>query len=165
MTAKESPRLTTEPDAVQWPATHYVSIEKIGAFPTTAPEAWSNLHQQVPTIAQHNTITGYCSLYKMKDRLYRAGVALAAAPSSLPAGLRYEVFPGGKYARFVLTGPYSQLPEASGRVWRIVEETRLSLRDDYNIENYARNPNVTPADELIAEILFPLALTLRPLRK
>lgn len=155
--AKESLRLTSEPDTVQWPATHYVFVEKIGAFPTTAPEAWSTLHQLVPAITQHNTITGYCSLYKMKDQLYRAGVALAAPPSSLPAGLRYELFPGGKYARFVLTGPYSQLPEASGRVWQIVEETRLPLREDYNIENYVNDPNVTPADELITEILFPLA--------
>jgi effector-binding domain-containing protein len=147
--------LTEEPQLVSWPKTHYVFIEKIGAFQTNAPQAWQNLHTFVPRIAEHNQITGYTSLYKVGPMIYRAGVSLAAPPSSLPEGLDYTEFSGGKFSRFVLTGPYSDLGKASGRVMEIISETRLPLRDDYFIENYVTDPRITPEAELITEILVP----------
>jgi hypothetical protein len=55
----------------------------------------------------------------------------------------------------VLTGPYSLLPEACGRVFDIVSEKKIQLRDDYGIENYANDPRTTPEDQLITEILVP----------
>jgi len=149
--------LTLEPDSVTWPETHYVFIEKIGPFQTNAPQSWQELHKLTAAIAAHNTITGYFSLYSMPKQIYRAGVSLAAAPEDLPSGLQYELFPGGKYIRFVLTGPYSQLPEASGRVFGVVAEKKIPLRDDYNIENYVNDPGTTPEDKLITEIMFPTA--------
>ena len=148
-------QLTEKPEIVPWPATHYVFVEKIGPFPTTAPQAWQELHPQVPEISVHNQITGYMSLYKMGPKLYRAGVALEAKPESLPDGLKYEKFPGGKYSRFVLTGPYSNLGAATGRVFQIVSETKIQLRDDYCIENYVNDPRTTPEEQLVTEILVP----------
>jgi predicted transcriptional regulator YdeE len=103
-------RLTEEPEVVNWPETHYVFIEKAGPFQNTAPQAWQQLHSLVPKLLEQNKITGYMSLYKVASQIYRAGLALAAAPGDLPEGLSYEKFPGGKYSRFVLTGPYSNLP-------------------------------------------------------
>jgi hypothetical protein len=76
--------LTEEPDIVNWPETHYVFIEKIGPFQTNAPQAWSELHPRVPEIAALNQITGYMSLYKAEQQLYRAGVAVAARPRTCP---------------------------------------------------------------------------------
>jgi DNA gyrase inhibitor GyrI len=73
----------------------------------------------------------------------------------LPAPLRYEEFAGGKYSRFVLRGPYSNLPMACGRVFEIVEKTKLQRRDDFCIEHYANDPKTTPEDQLITEILIP----------
>jgi AraC family transcriptional regulator len=70
--------------------------------------------------------------------------------------MAYENVAGGKYAKFVLTGPYSELPAASGRVWSIVAEKKLSVRDEYAIENYVNDPNVTPEDKLVTEILVPV---------
>lgn len=127
-------KLTQKPDILIWPETHYVFVEKIGPFQNNAVQAWHDLHQLVPRIAEHNEITGYMSLYKAGPKIYRAGVSLDAAPKDLPAGLTYTMFKGGKYSRFVLTGPYSDLPEASGRVFEIVSETKIQLRDDYCIE-------------------------------
>ena len=156
MTAeKQSIPLTQEPDIVHWPETHYVFVEKTGPFPVNAPQAWQQAHQLIPALAEHNTITGYISLYKMGPQIYRAGVALAAAPVNLPAGMAYEKFAGGKYARFVLTGPYANLGPASGMAQQLVVEKRIPLRDDYNIENYVNDPRVTPEDQLITEIMFP----------
>ena len=88
--------------------------------------------------------------------LYRAGVGLAAEPQNLPAGLQYAKFPGGKYARFTLTGPYNNLPEASGRVFDMIKDQKLPVRDDFNIENYVNDPRTTPASDLITQILIPI---------
>jgi hypothetical protein len=110
--------LTETPETVSWPETDYVFIERIGPFMETAPQAWASLHQLVPRISEHNKITRYMSLYKVVPKVYRAGVAVAGVPQHLPEGVRYENFPGGKYSRFVLTGAYSNLPAASGRVFR-----------------------------------------------
>lgn len=148
-------KLTQEPEIVTWPEIHYVFIEKIGPFQNTAPQAWQELHSGVPEISQNNKITGYTSLYKVGPKIYRAGVSLAAEPKNLPEGLTYTKFKGGKYSRFILTGPYSDLPEASGRVFEIVSEGKIQLRDDYCIENYMNDPRTTPEEQLVTEILIP----------
>ena len=153
---KRALNLTEKPETVSWPETHYAFIEKVGPFMETAPAAWGKLHELVPAIAEHNQITGYTSLYKVGPQIYRAGVSLAAAPQNLPAGLHYEKFHGGKYARFVLTGPYSGLPEASGRVFRMISEQQIHFRDDYFIENYLNDPRTTPAEQLVTHILVPV---------
>jgi effector-binding domain-containing protein len=150
-------KLTQEPEIVNWPEMHYVFIEKVGPFQNTAPQAWQDLHQLVPGISEHNKITGYTSLYKVGPKVYRAGVSLAAEPKNLNEKLSYEKFKGGKYSKFVLTGSYAQLPEASGRVFEIVAEKKIQVRDDYCIENYANDPRTTPEDQLLTEILIPTA--------
>ncbi len=147
--------LTEEPQVVIWPKTHYVFVEKVGPFQTNAPQAWQILHTFVGRIAEHNEITGYMSLYKVGPMIYRAGVSLAAHPAILPEDLAYMEFQGGKFSRFVLTGPYSNLGPASGRVMQIISETKLPLRDEFFIENYPNDPRTTPEAELITEILVP----------
>ena len=132
--------LTEEPEIVTWSQTHYVFVEKVGPFQETAPQAWQELHRLVPDLSAHNSVIAYFSLYKMGPGIYRAGVSTAAAPQNVPPGLRYELVPGGKYSRFVLTGPYSQLPQAPGRVFQIVGERKIPVRDAYYIENYVNDP-------------------------
>ena len=149
--------LTENPEDVNWPETHYVFIEKVGSFMNTAPQAWTEVHKSVPAIVEHNSITGYMSLYKVGPQVYRAGVAVAEPPANLPDGLQYEKFTGGKYSKFVLTGSYSQLPQASGRAFELAQEHKLPLRDGFNIENYVNDPRITPEDQLLTEILFPIA--------
>jgi DNA gyrase inhibitor GyrI len=75
----------------------------------------------------------------------------------LPPELKYEKFAGGQYSKFVLTGPYSVLPAATGRVWEIVSKNGIMVRPDFAIENYVNNPKETPEDKLITEILVPTA--------
>ena len=91
--------LTEEPEIVNWPEIHYVFVEKTGPFMNTAPQAWGEVHRNVPAIAEKNQITKYMSLYKTGPNIYRAGVAVAAPPVELPEGLQYEEFSGGKYSR------------------------------------------------------------------
>lgn len=149
--------LTETPEVVAWPETDYVFVERIGPFQFTAQQAWTSAHTFVDALAKQNKITGYMSLYKVGPKIYRAGFALEAAPVDLPAGLTHQKFNGGKYSRFVLTGPYTQLPEASGRVFEIVAEKGIKQRDDYCIEYYVNDPRITPEEKLITEILIPTA--------
>ena len=154
---KAALKLTQEPEIVTWPEMHYVFVEKVGPFQDTAQQAWQEVHQLVPGISEPNKITGYMSLYKVGPKVYRAGVSLAAEPKNLNEKLTYENFKGGKYSRFVLTGSYAQLPEASGRVFEIVVEKKIQMRDDFCIENYANDPRTTPEGQLRTEILIPTA--------
>jgi len=147
--------LTTEAEIVQWPETHYIYIEKIGPFTETAPATWNRLHELVPDIADHNKITGYTTLYKVGPQVYRAGLQLAALPKHIPDGMAYTKFKGGQYSKFVLTGAFSDLPEACGKVFGWVEKENVKMRDDFCIENYVTDPRETPANENIIEILIP----------
>jgi GyrI-like small molecule binding domain len=157
MAATKEVRLTERADKRDWPEMHYVFVERYGHIPQTAPPAWKELHRLVPEIEVYNQITGYMSLYRMEQNVYRAGVRLADKPRRLPRGMHYEKYAGGKFHRFVLTGPFSQLGPATGLAVERVREQKLALRDDFNIENYVTDPRVTPDDELITEILFPAA--------
>jgi predicted transcriptional regulator YdeE len=145
--------LTEEPETITWPETHYVFVEKTGPFQTYAPAAWGEAHKLLPALLEHNKVTQYISLYEVGPQLYRAGFAIDAPPVDLPAGLAYELFPGGKYSRFILTGPYTDLGAATSRVFEIVAEKGIEVREGFNIENYTSDPRVTPAEELKTEIL------------
>jgi effector-binding domain-containing protein len=147
--------LTETPEIVAWPETDYVFLEKIGPFQENAPQAWQSAHTFIEALSKRNKITGYMSLYKVAPKIYRAGFALEAPPVDLPKGLTHEKFKGGKYCRFVLTGPYSELPRASGRVFEIVAEKGIKQREDFCIEYYVNDPRTTPEEKLITEILIP----------
>jgi len=149
--------LTESGDIVQWPQTHYVFVEKTGPIPKSAPEAWQTAISLVPQLAEKSEIAWRMSLYKMNPDTYRAGFVVAEKPKKLPEGLKYELFGGGKYSRFVLTGPYSDLPAATKRVFEIVAQRGIVVRGDFCIESYVSDPRTTAEQELITEILIPTA--------
>ena len=160
--AKETPmtstmNLTAEPGAVDRPAMHYLFIEKTGHIPDIAAGTWHDAEKFAPALAATGQIRGACALYKCGPDVYRAGYIVAQPPESVPEGLTYEEVPAGKYLRFVLTGPYSQLPEATGRAFQIAAEKQVAPRDGFNIENYLTDPRTTPQEQSVTEILFPMA--------
>lgn len=150
-------KLIEQAEAIVWPDSHYLYIEKTGDIPTQAPLAWRELMPHFAEIVSTNRITGRMSLYKVSNQVYRAGVTLGATPNHLSQGLQYCVFHGGRYLRFVLSGPYSDLPAATQRVFHIVEERKIELRDDFWIENYVSDPTTSPAEEQVTQILVPVA--------
>jgi AraC family transcriptional regulator len=148
--------LTETPEIITWPPTHYVFVEKTGSIPKNAPLTWQEFRQHLSELKSNAKVIGFLSLYSMKDQVYRAGASVEVKPEKLPGNLRYELFPGGKYARFVLTGPYSDLGKATARVVEIVSEQKTALRSAFNIEHYVNDPAITPEDKLVTEILFPV---------
>lgn len=147
--------LNEHPEIVTWPEMHYVYVERVGPFMENAGAAWQQAHGLVAALSENNNITGYMALYKGAQKIYRAGFSIGGAPVKLPGGLNYENVKGGKYVRFELTGPYDQLPQASGRVWAIVAEKKIEVRDDFAIENYVNDPRSTPPEQLVTHIMIP----------
>lgn len=148
-------QLTNEPETVHWPESHFVFVERVGNIAQNAQQAWKAVEAYMPEVAAKNQIIGAAALYKTEAGIYRAGFLLAAAPADLPEGVQYEKLGSGKYVRLVLTGPYDQLPEATGRAFAIMAEKKVALRDDFNIEHYVTDPRTTPQEQSITEILFP----------
>ena len=147
--------LNEHPEIVTQPEMHYVYVERVGPFMENAGAAWQQAHALVPALRENNNITGYMALYKGVPKIYRAGFSIAEPPVKLPDALNYDNVKGGKYVRFELTGPYDQLPQASGRAWAIVEEKKIEVRDDFAIENYVNDPRVTPPEQLVTHIMIP----------
>jgi DNA gyrase inhibitor GyrI len=147
--------LTESGDIVQWPETHYVFVEKTGPIPKVAPEAWQVAISLAAQLAEKSQIAWRMSLYKTSPNTYRAGFVVLEKPKKLPEGLQYERFGGGKYSRYVLTGPYSDLPAATRRVFEIVAQRGMEMRSDFCIESYVSDPQTTAGDKLVTEILIP----------
>lgn len=148
--------LTEKPEAMDWPVTHFVFIEKIGSLQEAGKKAWDELLQHLNEISNDNVISGFMSLYKIEPQMiYRAGTIVDSKPEKLPPGLGYMKFEGGRYSRFVLTGPYSNIPEACERVASIIDKLKIKHREDFYIEHYLNDPRTTPEDQLITELLIP----------
>jgi predicted transcriptional regulator YdeE len=144
-------------EIVRWAPTHYVFVERVGPFNETVPKSWAEFHALVAGIRDKNKIEKYFAEYKVGLKaVYRAGVSLAEAPVDLPAGVRYELVPGGKYCQFTYVGPYTGLPIASGEVWSHVREKEIAVRDDFALEHYTNDPQTTPETELVTKILIPM---------
>jgi AraC family transcriptional regulator len=87
--------------------------------------------------------------------IYQAGVAVSSPPKAQMKGLQYRKIEGGKYARFLLVGPYAHIAPAFDHVFKTLAEKQVQLREEYCIENYLNDPKVTPEDQLKTEILVP----------
>lgn len=150
-------------EVVSRPVTHYVFLEKHGPFSEIAPPTWNEMFPLVfgsLDPSQISEFLGLSTIDKTKlgeeAMIYEAGVALAAEPAKLPKGLKYKKIKNGKYARFLLTGPYPQIWIAFSRIFKILAEKKVQLRQEFCIENYLNDPKVTPEAELKTELLIPV---------
>lgn len=154
--------LTTEFDSITRPLTHYVFLEKRGPFAEVAPPLWNELFPLLERIGQRDVreFLGLSGIDKSRPgedaMIYQAGVALAETPHQLPQGLQQRSIKSGKYARFLLTGPYTQIWPAFDRMFKTLAEKKVGLRPEYCIENYLNDPQVTPEDQLKTELLVPI---------
>jgi DNA gyrase inhibitor GyrI len=82
---------------------------------------------------------------------------MSALPEKLPKGLEHKKFKGGKYAKFILIGATHQVWDAFDKIFKLLAENKIKLRDGACIENYLSNPEIVPEDELVTELLVPIA--------
>jgi len=88
--------------------------------------------------------------------IYQAGVFLWETPAKVPQGLSLRTTHGGKFARFMLTGSYQQLPEAYPQIFSILEDRKISLSDEFCAEVYLNTPENAAEADLKTEILVPV---------
>lgn len=156
--------LTKNFEIVTRPTTHYVFLEKHGPFAEVAPPTWDEMHPLVASQVPQNDIKEFLGLSgidrsKMGEEgmIYQAGVAVSDPPTREMKGLHYRKIESGKYARFLLTGPYAHIAPAFDHVFKTLAEKKVQLREEFCIENYLNDPKVTPEDQLQTEILIPAA--------
>jgi AraC family transcriptional regulator len=155
--------LSAEFEPVSRPLTHYVFLEKRGPFAEVAPPLWNDLMPLLGKLDQQQVreYLGLSGIDRAKTgedtMIYQAGVALAQKPEKLPDGLHHRAIKAGKYARFLLTGPYSHIWMGFDRMFKTLSEKRVTLRPDFCIENYLNDPRVTPEDQLLTQLLVPIA--------
>jgi AraC family transcriptional regulator len=154
--------LTPEFESVTRPLTHYVFLEKRGPFAEVAPPLWNELMpflqgMDPQSIREFLGISGIDKTRSGEDAMiYQAGVALAREPANLPPALQSRTIKSGPYARFLLTGPYSQIWMAFDRIFKTLAEKKVELRPEFCIENYLNDPRTTPEDQLLTELLVPI---------
>lgn len=153
----EGMNLSVKPVTVRWSDKHYLFIEKKGPFQLTARQSWDELSELMPELTAQNKVLGAFSAYTGEpEKVYRAGVEVAAKPKKTPTGMQYERFRGGRYAKFTLTGSYRHLPAASEKAETYLENNKTTIRDSYYLENYVSNPKETAEEKLVTEILIPI---------
>jgi AraC family transcriptional regulator len=155
--------LTPDFETVTRPLTHYIFIERRGPFAEVAPPLWNDLMPLVQRVDQQQIreYLGVSGIDKSRPgedaMIYQAGVGCPAAPQKLPEGLQHRAIKPGKYARFLLTGPYSQIWPAFDLIFKTLAEKKVELRPEFCIENYLNDPRVTPEEKLQTELLVPIA--------
>ncbi|AGH94508.1 GyrI-like domain-containing protein [Pseudobdellovibrio exovorus] len=155
--AEEAMNLSSKPTTVRWADKHYIFIERKGPFQLTARQSWDELSEVMAELTAQNKVLGAFSSYTGEpEKVYRAGVEVAAKPKTVPTGMQYERFRGGRYAKFTLTGSYRYLPAASEKAETYLETNKTAIRDSYYIENYISNPKETAEEKLVTEILIPI---------
>jgi effector-binding domain-containing protein len=158
--------ITTTPEIITFPSTLFLYLEKTGPFIQKAPLAWREFWQIAGGKFAPDQIAGMAGLGRIDSTktgdeafIYQAGFLLQSTPNTMPAGLQLRTIPQATYARFVLTGPYSQLAAAYPAIFTIIEQEKVPVRsDDFCIERYLNDPQITPEPELVTEILIPVTI-------
>jgi AraC family transcriptional regulator len=156
--------LTPKFEIVDRPTIHYIFLEKHGPFAEVAPPTWEQMFPLLSSQLDQRQIVswlGLSTIDKTKNgeeaMIYEAGVGVSSAPEKPLKGLQYKKVKDGKYARFLLTGPYSQIWMAFNQIFKTLAESKLELRQEFCIENYLNDPKATPENELLTELLVPVA--------
>jgi len=156
--------MNLKPEVITRPDVHYLYFEKTGPFSEIAPLAWEEMLPRIGTYFEHKLISEFLGLSKIDQNkkgeeamIYQAGVGLLSKPETVPNGLQYQKIKSGKYARFLLKGPYPQIWIAFDQIFKVLAESQTRLRDGFCIENYLNDPKVTPEPELLSELLVPIA--------
>jgi AraC family transcriptional regulator len=156
--------LTSNFEIVTRPVTRYIYLERQGPFAEIAPGTWNDMLRVMFSQFDHGQIAEFLGLSTIdKSKLgeealiYQAGVGLKAAPARAVKGLQYKKISAGKYARFLLKGPYSHVWVAFNEIFKTLSQKEVALRQEFCIENYLNDPKITPEDQLLTELLVPVA--------
>lgn len=140
----------------------YSTRARGGEFKEIAPIAWEQLLQILPKIKEdlaESNFMGIGSMYAENTKKvcdYQAAISVPGNSEFSFEGLTKQVLPKAKYAKFILKGSYDNLWIAFDKAYEVIGKTELELADLPCLENYLNDPQATPVDELLTEILIPI---------
>jgi len=150
-------------EVFDFPAVKFAYLEAIGPFSVHAPTTWRSFYTISQEVVPKEAIKYMAGLSKVDESksgdekyTYQAGVMLKDEVSSDFPGLLYREIPGGKFAKFRLSGPYAQLPHAYPLAMLRLKENGLELRQEFCMEIYVNTPGNAKEDELITDIYLPI---------
>jgi AraC family transcriptional regulator len=133
-----------------------------GEFKDIAPIAWGKFLEIVPNIKEDLSQSEFLGIGKMNGKEmktvcnYQAAISVPGNENFEMEGLSRVVLSKGKYAKFILKGTYDNLWIAFDKAFEVIGKTGNELADSPCIENYLNDPQTTPVDDLITEILIPI---------
>ncbi len=155
--------LTTKPEIITRSDDHILYVARNGKFSEVAMPAWYDLIPNIDKNVDKSTIREYLGFSMINSKAsdesqmyYYAAVSFDEKPKSIPKGLEYKKMPGGKFAKFILTGPWTGVWPAFDKMFQILAEKKIELREGACIENYLSNPEIVPEAELVTELLIPI---------
>lgn len=147
--------LVEEYSEVNLPERHFLYITKAGAFSETASACWAQFGPVIPVLRENHHGLGNAAMFNKELNQYFAGIFASAEPlSDLPGEVSHMTFTGGKYLQFTLQGPYHELPQAWGRVFEILKEKEVMVRDGLFLEEYG--DSAIPEDERRTLLCVPI---------
>lgn len=150
--------LSEKPNIVFRPEKWFAFVKVLGN--EQAPEAWRTLGDVLwkDRVVEKDSefIAAFYPDPITQKMHYEAGVTLSHEVHEKDA-LKCRRLEGGKYASFVLKGPYENIYSAFRRLnseW--VAQHRHELRDAACLEVYLNDPKTTRPSELLTELLIPI---------
>ncbi|MFA8451499.1 MAG: GyrI-like domain-containing protein [Bacteroidales bacterium] len=142
----------------------YAYVKGFYGNPDT-PLAWERLREY---FCKNNYFTSSSSFFGLcyddpkitpcDSHRYQACISLEERSPVKGEGIYFSKFNGGKFMTFIHKGPYKDLNDSMSYIAAFyLTDPKIQLRDYHaTLHFYLNNPNNTPPEELLTEVLFPI---------
>ncbi len=151
--------LSEKPEVITRPETIIYSFKaEDNSFKEAAALAWQKFLPIVGGLKEDLSQSEFLGVTEVEDEnyTYRAAISLPTNENAEISELVREVIPESRYARFILKGPYEGVWFAFDKAFKAINEGEYEFGNSPCLENYLNDPEVTPPEELITEILIPI---------
>ncbi|MCG8532061.1 MAG: GyrI-like domain-containing protein [Desulfovibrionales bacterium] len=144
------------------PAIRVAAVRQTGAYPRSAPRAWSQLSLWIAKnnlLSQHTIFMGLrhdSSAIPQQKQRYDAAVSIP--PEIDPQGIVYERYvEGGEFAMYTHHGSYASVCDAwTALYWEWLPTSGRRPADAPNVEIYLSDTTFSADKEIVTRLLLPL---------
>ncbi len=151
--------MTNQCELKERPLQYTISVRTrtaVSALPQAMGEAYGQIMNFLGQTGENPTGAPYTAYYNMDMEDLDVEIGFPVGKPLNPQGdLKRGEIPAGRYASCVHTGPYNEVEKAYTALTAWMEaEGHVPTGVAYEI--YLNDPEETPPDQLLTEILFPL---------
>lgn len=128
------------------------------SFKEAAQHTWDEFLKILPTVNEDLSKSEFMGVGEMLEEKcsYKAAISLPTNENVQIKGLKREVIPHSKYAKFLLKGSYEGIWYAFDEAFKYINESDFQIGSAPCLELYLNDPSITPEEELLTEILIPI---------